>query len=568
MPPPSPHLRGVVVLSQVALSTQEGEGATPLLLLTASSAALHRRLQLHPWPTAPRSRRWWSVVLGALRTTFLPPGALPAEYTHFQMLDALQGSCSYLRGVLALHSTLEGAGLGGPAAAASSAVLTFVLKDGASHIGSLVFGTLFAAGFDGELKFWRLFADVINDVGLTLELAAPLFGPAAFLPVTCVANVCRALCGVAAGATRVAISSHFAAVVGGGGSQIALLQAKEGAQETAVTLMGLLLGLLLSSSLNASPVAKWGAFVVLTAVHIWANYVAVSLLQLRSLNPARAGLLCVAFLQQQRREQGWISGDLHSQPLAADSVFGTRSDGGGGAGQPRVRRRATSRSVAAPATTVRGRGAARHAPPRPCLLLPTPAAVAAVEPVFPPHFKFPMWASRFPAALCRPVLLRYGAPWGDTDVESVLAVTGNGAGGNALHVSYFSAVACGDDSSGEASSLWSGLLVVPTLCGGGALSLAMCPLGEPSPRARLLVCLAAHVLGMEPVVAAEEGVTTCNGGRSAASRVLRALTFCAGDGVLEAFEAALTAAGWSHEFAVVDEGFRLRWGPGPPAGEL
>lgn len=33
---------------------------------------------------------------------------------------------------------------------------------------SLVFSSLAATSFDGNTKEWRLFADVINDVGLTL----------------------------------------------------------------------------------------------------------------------------------------------------------------------------------------------------------------------------------------------------------------------------------------------------------------------------------------------------------------------------------------------------------------
>ena len=41
---------------------------------------------------------------------------------------------------------------------------------------SLLFAWVGSQRFDSEIKFWRLFADVINDVGLTLELASPYFG--------------------------------------------------------------------------------------------------------------------------------------------------------------------------------------------------------------------------------------------------------------------------------------------------------------------------------------------------------------------------------------------------------
>lgn len=56
---------------------------------------------------------------------------------------------------------------------------------------------------------WRMFADVINDIGLTLELVSPLF-PTYFIYIACAGTICKTLCGIAAGSTRSAISAHFA----------------------------------------------------------------------------------------------------------------------------------------------------------------------------------------------------------------------------------------------------------------------------------------------------------------------------------------------------------------------
>ena len=312
-------------------------------------------------------------LLSTARSMFVPRGHLPAEYTRFQLLDALQGSSSYLRGVLTLHSTLVGAGMASGATASTAAtIVTFILKDGSSHIGSLLFASLFSSHFDSEIKWWRLFADIINDVGLTLELAAPLGGPALFLPLTCAANVCKALCGVAAGATRVAISSHFASVVSGnsGGAptaQIAEMQAKEGTQETAVTLLGLLLGLTFSTALNSSRTMQWTAFVLLTVVHVVANYRAVRTLQLRSLNRGRLSILAHA--------------------------FGVRVSAGGTATSsprsPGRRRRSSSAALIISPGEVR---------------LPSPGEVAAMEPVFPSHFAPPMLGGSR-------LRLRFGASW-------------------------------------------------------------------------------------------------------------------------------------------------------------
>jgi hypothetical protein len=52
-----------------------------------------------------------SLLRALLVRLFLPRGSLPPEYLLFQALDSLQALCSYLRGVLTLHSTLTGAGI-------------------------------------------------------------------------------------------------------------------------------------------------------------------------------------------------------------------------------------------------------------------------------------------------------------------------------------------------------------------------------------------------------------------------------------------------------------------------
>lgn len=53
-------------------------------------------------------------------------------------------------------------------ASALSAAVNWVFRDGVGMACSLVFSSLAATSFDGNIKEWRLFADVINDLGLTL----------------------------------------------------------------------------------------------------------------------------------------------------------------------------------------------------------------------------------------------------------------------------------------------------------------------------------------------------------------------------------------------------------------
>lgn len=80
-------------------------------------------------------------------------------------------------------------------------------------IGGLLFTSIASANFGVNIKTWRLFADGSNDIGLALEMLAPL--PAfreggRFLRLICLASVFKAACGVAGGATGAAITEHWA----------------------------------------------------------------------------------------------------------------------------------------------------------------------------------------------------------------------------------------------------------------------------------------------------------------------------------------------------------------------
>ena len=85
-------------------------------------------------------------------------------------------------------------------------------------------------GFDSEVKFYRLLADVSNDIALTVDMMLPMLSPhaddssslegpdpadsfrsvALLVAAASASNVLKAICGVAAGSTRAAISAHLA----------------------------------------------------------------------------------------------------------------------------------------------------------------------------------------------------------------------------------------------------------------------------------------------------------------------------------------------------------------------
>lgn len=259
-----------------------------------------------------RKRSLTAAVAAVIRSVFLPagyPDSVRPEYLRFQFFDTLQAACSYLRSILTTSAILRGAGVGEDKASPMAAAIAWVLRDGVGMFGSLVFSYFVGSKFDVDIKEWRLFADIINDVGMTLDLLAPLAGSSTgFAVVAALGAACKTICGMVAGATRASITAHFA-IDGNLGD----VSAKENAQETAVTLLGLLTGSALASALGDSALTAWATFVVLTAVHVWANVLGVGCLAFDFINPQRAVLLTRA----------WISTEAHTDRanrLSAPSI--------------------------------------------------------------------------------------------------------------------------------------------------------------------------------------------------------------------------------------------------------
>lgn len=261
-------------------------------------------------------------------SAFLPagwPATTPPDYLAYQSMDTLQALCSYLRGILTMRAVLQGLGVGDASKSVLSSTLTWVLKDGASLATGLAFSWAAAARVDANPKFFRLVADISNDVALTIELLAPLIAgwyaglgdplrtpsaravdsSLAFFACLCVANALKAVCGVAAGCVRVVLAQHFARE-----HNAADINAKEASQETAVTLVGMVAGSFALAPLDDSPDLQWAAFLLLTATHVWANWRAVGALRLGTLNRNRidSGLRAIASsgaLSGLPSDEGW-----------------------------------------------------------------------------------------------------------------------------------------------------------------------------------------------------------------------------------------------------------------------
>lgn len=322
--------------STVSSSSKDGGGCkeSDSFLLTTKEAKNSSTAPLvwcrHDLQTAEdKARSLVSRLQQVGRDLFLPvgyPDSVADGYLEYQFYDSIQGLCTYLRGVVSTSALLSAAGVGNAEATAMSAAMAWAIRDGFGMIGGLLFSYKASPHFDAHVKEFRLLADVFNDVGLTIDLALPVllaqtssmpdfklswvsalsgYLPSSYLLLTSTSTLSKVACGICAGATKGNITDHFA--ISGNRADV---NAKENTQETLVSLLGMCMGVGLAkwlhylekkdestvehkiiSLLTNAQLISWTVFVILTIIHIWANYVGIQRLQLRTLNRPRAKVL-------------------------------------------------------------------------------------------------------------------------------------------------------------------------------------------------------------------------------------------------------------------------------------
>lgn len=241
----------------------------------------------------PKSRllQKWSHVL---QDTFLPqnyPESVKPEYIEYQFWDSLQALCSYLRSVLTTKSVLQGAGVGSSTATPIAAAIAWIAKDGIGMISSLTLAYFSSSSFESYSKEWRLFADFLNNVGLALDLFCSIY-PELYFVLIVISSASKACCGLIAGATKARISAHFARK-----GYLADVNAKESTQETAVALIGLILGIWFAKLIGDDDQSVKIWFTLFLILHMYCNYRLVKVLVFNTLNPQRVYLICAASLR-------------------------------------------------------------------------------------------------------------------------------------------------------------------------------------------------------------------------------------------------------------------------------
>lgn len=216
------------------------------------------------------------------------------DYLAYQTYDSLQAFFSTITALLANRALLQGLGVGDANSSATFALLLTILKDAMSRVATIVFAHRFGLRIEPDAKRYRFLADLFNDTAFFLELWSPFLGSWGKVAALSVGEALRALCGVAAGASKAALSVHFAKH-----DNLAELNAKEASQETAVGLVGLLVGTFVVKYVedHTSVVALT---VLLVLAHLWMNYLGVRCVQMNTFNRQRATILYKEYLHSGR----------------------------------------------------------------------------------------------------------------------------------------------------------------------------------------------------------------------------------------------------------------------------
>ncbi|XP_041431810.1 RUS family member 1 isoform X2 [Xenopus laevis] len=263
------------------------EGSALIYTECYGSSRTHRYLEgtngslvceRHPTEHGYRSLRDFFVSL------LLPhgyPDSVSKDYLAYQLWDTVQAFSSSVTGSLATQSLLRGSGVGDSTATVAAATITWILRDGTGMVGRILF-----AWMKG------LFADLLNDIAIFMEIMAPVF-PSFFTLTVCAAGVFKCIVGVAGGATRAAITVHQAKR-----DNMADVCAKDGSQETLVNLAGLLISLFLVPLVSDSIMATYLLFFLLTSLHLYANYRAVQSVIMETLNQSRLSIVLHHYLTE------------------------------------------------------------------------------------------------------------------------------------------------------------------------------------------------------------------------------------------------------------------------------
>jgi len=207
---------------------------------------------------------------GLIGDIFLPkgfPGSVSADYVTYQIWDSAQALCSSIMSALSANSVFKGIGVGDEGASALSATTNWILRQGLGKVASISFAYKSGSLMGADSKRYRLLADIVNDLALSINLLSPFLSPSIRPYVYACSSVCWAIVGIAGSCTRTALTIHQARA-----NNAADVQAKDQSQETLVELIGLGLSYFIVSMVGNEPKLVLTIFTLFITLHLFCNY--------------------------------------------------------------------------------------------------------------------------------------------------------------------------------------------------------------------------------------------------------------------------------------------------------
>ncbi|KAJ8912907.1 hypothetical protein NQ315_017237 [Exocentrus adspersus] len=236
----------------------------------------------------------FQCIKNFFREVLLPygyPNSVSDDYFEYQVWDTAQAFCSTITNAFTTRAILKAVGVGDSKASALSAAITWIMKEGTGMIGRIFFAWWKGSNLDSDCKKWRLFADILNDAAMSIELCIPLFTKFS-MPILCVTSAMKSIVGIAGGATRASITHHQAIR-----DNMAEVSAKDGSQETLVNLLASLSSIYLLNIFDGTVAdccfldLNGYSFCLSCQFIFFSNYLAVKALKFRTFNNQRVALV-------------------------------------------------------------------------------------------------------------------------------------------------------------------------------------------------------------------------------------------------------------------------------------
>jgi hypothetical protein len=222
------------------------------------------------------------------------PDSVTKNYIKFVKLNMAQVVCISLTRILSTQAMLLAVGLGQGGALPMAAVMSWLLKDGLGHLGSVLAGTSINVKFDSDPKKYKFISMSLGQ-GANLLAILSLAKPGMFLVLTALSSALSRIGTLAVTASRARIYENFSAR----GNLGDLMRCSQ-AQSTVATLIGTGIGIMLSPIVGTDVNSILSVFApVSVATHALA-YKAVSVIELPTLNVQRMHLVMETWVNERR----------------------------------------------------------------------------------------------------------------------------------------------------------------------------------------------------------------------------------------------------------------------------